>query len=180
LFRERQQIIIFIIAGMLFADFVLFGYLPSHRRMKSVKQAQATQRLVIEKATSESKQLPALEQRLLRLQKMVDKYEAKIPSERALGSFLQQLANLMTRHNLSEQVIAPSMEVKAGDLNCIPLDMKCKGGLKQIFEFYKQLQQLDRLVRIEQVELVNDADYKGQVSMQTKAVICYKTKPERG
>jgi Tfp pilus assembly protein PilO len=148
--------------------------------MKAVKQAQATQKLVIMKASSGSKQLPALTQKLQKLQKMIDNYEAKIPQERALGSFLQQIANLMTEYDLAEQFVAPGKEIKAGDLNCIPLNIKCKGRLKQVFQFYKRLQQLDRLVRIEQTELVNDPDYKGRVALQTKAVIYYKTKSEQG
>jgi hypothetical protein len=51
--------------------------------------------------------------------------------------------------------------------------MQCKGRLTQIFEFYKQLQKLDRLVRIEQVKLVNDSSFEGEVSMETKLVIYY-------
>jgi hypothetical protein len=38
------------------------------------------------------------------------------------------------------------------------------------------LQTLDRLIRIEQIKLSNDGKYKGQVSMETKAVIYYRAK----
>ena len=56
----------------------------------------------------------------------------------------------------------------------------CKGSLKQIFEFYKALQGLDRLVRIEQVKLVNDNDFSGRVSMHTEAVIYYRAGATQG
>ena len=58
--------------------------------------------------------------------------------------------------------------------------MQCKGRLTQIFNFYECLQALDRLVRIEQVKLSNDAGYNGQVSMETKAIIYYRTKMGQG
>jgi Tfp pilus assembly protein PilO len=58
--------------------------------------------------------------------------------------------------------------------------MQGKGRLKQIFEFFGRLQSLDRLVRIEQVKLVNDRDFSGEVSMQTKAVIYYRTEAGQG
>jgi len=58
--------------------------------------------------------------------------------------------------------------------------MQCKGGVEQIFEFFKSLQNLDRLVRIEQIKLVNDQDFTGQASMQTKAVVYYRAEAEQG
>ncbi|UCG59918.1 MAG: type 4a pilus biogenesis protein PilO [Phycisphaerales bacterium] len=179
MFRERLQIWIYVVAVMLVADFVMFGYLPLHERMKSVNQTKTEQALVIAKASAESKQLPALRQQLQKLQKAVSGYEANVPTQRSLGAFLQQIANIMTEQDLSEQVVAPGTEIEADDGNCIPVDVKCKGSLAQLFEFYKRLQSMDRLVRIEHVELMNDSDFTGQVSMQTKAVVYYRPNAEQ-
>lgn len=69
--------------------------------------------------------------------------------------------------------MTPEVEIKADNLSCIPINMQCKGTLIQIFQFYKRLQSIDRLVRIEQVKLVNDVGLTGQVSMETRALIFY-------
>ena len=82
----------------------------------------------------------------------------------------------MNKHNLSEQVIEPQTEIETENLNCIPVKMQCKGKLYQMFEFFRELQDLDRLVRIEKVRLSNDNDYKGQVAMESRAIIYYKAK----
>ena len=174
LFREKQQILIFCLAGILVAGFLLFGYLPLHKRLKALKQARAEQELVIAKASAESRQLPAFEERLLQLQRATQNYERQVPGQRDLGAFLHRIADLMNEQNLKEQLIQPGEEIEAEKLNCIPVNMQCKGRLKQIFEFYRRLQELDRLVRIEQVKLVNDGDFNGQVGMQTKASIYYR------
>ena len=79
----------------------------------------------------------------------------------------------MNEHDLKEQLIKPGGEIKTDILNCIPVTIKCKGSLEHMFSFYKRLQNLDRLVRIEKVELVNDRDLDGQVSMKTKMVVFY-------
>ena len=52
--------------------------------------------------------------------------------------------------------------------------MRWKGRLVQVFEFCRRLQAMDRLVRIEQVNLVNDDDLTGQVTMQMQTVIFYR------
>jgi Tfp pilus assembly protein PilO len=180
LFRERQQIAICVAAAVMVGVFVLLRYLPLQKKMKVVKEAQAVQRLAIAKASAESEQLPALKEQLLKLQTAVENYEANIPEKRGLGVFLHRIANLMNEHSLQGQLIQPGKEIKAEKLNCIPVSMQCEGKLKQIFEFLGRLQNLDRLVRIEQVKLVNDRDFGGEVSMQTKTAIYYRTGASQG
>ena len=180
LFRKRQQIAICVVAGAMVGGFVLFRYLPLQKRIKAVGQKRAAQTLAIAKAWHQSEQLPVLKEQLLKLQTAVGNHEANIPSQMALGMFLHKIANLMNEHHLREQVVAPGKEIEVNELKCIPVNMQCKGRLKQIFEFYRRMQGLDRLVRIEQVKLVNDNDFSGEVSMQTKAFIYYRPEARQG
>lgn len=171
LFQKRQQIVICVLAGAVVGGFLLFRYFPLRGKAKAVEQMKTAQTFAIVKESTEIKQLPILEEQLLKLQAKVANYEASIPVQRDLGVFLRRIADLMNEHHLREQVVAPGKEIEAGELKCIPIDMQCKGSLAQVFEFYKQLQWLDRLIRIEKIELVNDGDFSGEVSMQTKMVI---------
>ncbi len=180
LFRKRQQLMIFVAAGVIIGGFVLFRYLPLRRRMKAARQTKAAQTLTIAKGTADGKQLPLLKEQLLELQRELENYEANIPERSDIGVFLQRIAGLMNEHSLRGQVIEPRKEIKAEKLNCIPVNMKCKGRLTQIFEFYRQLQGMDRLIRIEQVKLFNDSDYSGEVAMEAKAVIYYRAQVGQG
>lgn len=175
MFRERQQIVICIVAAVSIVGFVLFSCLPLRNKMKALSQDKVLQQSVISKASYQRQQMPQLKQRLLELQKTVENYQASIPAQRDLGEFLQTIADLMSQQSLGHQFVEHGTESKAGDLNCIPVNIRCNGKLKQLFEFCRQLQQIDRLVRLSQVELVNDADFEGQVSMQTKAIIYYQS-----
>ena len=180
LFQERKQIAICIAAGAIVAAFMLFRYLPLRQRIKAVGQEKTAQTLAINKASMERVQIQLLKEKLLNLQTTVGNYKANIPAQNDFGVFLQQIADLMSKHNLREQIIAPGEEIAVKGLNCIPVDMQCKGRLAQVFEFYKRMQRLDRLIRIEQVKLANDNDFSGEVSMQAKVVIYYKPKSRQG
>ena len=158
----------------------MFRYLPLRRRMKAARQTKAAQTLTIAKGTADGKQLPLLKEQLLELQRELENYEANIPERSDIGVFLQRIAGLMNEHNLRGQVIEPRKEIEAEKLNCIPVNMKCKGRLTQIFEFYRRLQGMDRLIRIEQVKLFNDSDFSGEVAMEAKAVIYYKAQAGQG
>jgi type IV pilus assembly protein PilO len=180
LFRERRQIAICVAAAVMVCGFVLFRYLPLQRKTRFLRQAYASQMLAISKASAESQQIPTIREQLLGLQTAVGNYERQIPEQRELGEFLQRIANLMNEHNLQGQLIQPGKEIKAGELNCIPVNMQCKGRLSQIFEFYRRVQGLDRLVRIEHVKLANDGDFGGEVIMQINAVIYYRVEVGQG
>ena len=156
--------------------FMLFWYLPLHEKMKAVRHAKAAQSLAIAKGASDSRQLPLIKEQLLQLQAGLGNYEANIPEQNTFGEFLGKITDLMNENNLQEQQITPGEEVKTDQFNCIPVSMHCKGKLVQIFKLYRQLQTLDRLIRIEQVKLFNDTGYNGQVSMETRAVIYYRAK----
>ena len=180
LFREREQIVICVVCVAMVSGFVLFRYLPLQKEIKAVEQMRAAHILAITRASDESRELPVLKEQLLQLENAVGNYEANVPEQRDLGMFLHRIANLMNKNNLKEHLIQPGKEIEADVLNCIPVSMQCKGSLKRIFEFFKSLQALDRLVRIEQIRLVNDSDFSGEVSMQTRVIIYYRAEVEQG
>ncbi len=180
LFRERQQLTICVITGVIVGGFVLFRYLPLRSKMKAISQIKSAQALTIAKGAADNKQMLLLNEQLLELQRELENYDENIPEQSDIGVFMDKIADLMNEHNLGEQVIEPHKEIKAEKLNCIPVKMQCKGKLARIFEFYRLLQELDRLVRIEQVKLSNDSDFNGEISMEARAVIYYKAKVGQG
>jgi len=180
LFRERRQIVICVAAGAIIGGFLLFRYLPLQKKIKALEQTITAQKVAVTKASAEMSQLPILKMQLLKLEKTVGNYEANVPGRRDLGEFLQRVANLMSEYNLKDQFVQPGKEINVNGLHCIPISMQGKGSLEQIFEFFNSLQLLDRLVRIEQIKLVNDNDFGGEVSMQTETVIYYRTEAGQG
>lgn len=168
------------LAAAMVGGFLILRYQPLRKKLHAVHQAKSKHLLTIAKGSADRKQLPALQQRVLKLQNQLQNYKQNIPSKRDLGRFLSTIADLMKQHHLKQQVVAPGPEIETDRLNCIPIDMQCKGRLNQLFEFYKHLQQLPRLVRINKVQLLNDPHFDGLVTMHTKAVIYYRTQPPKG
>jgi type IV pilus assembly protein PilO len=171
---QRQQIWVCVVGVLFLADFVFYGYLPSHRRLQSLRQGKLQEERLIQTARSRQQALPELEQSLKATQEAVANFEDNVPAERALGLFLNQIASIMTEHALTDQEVVPGNEIAVDNLNCIPVQMQCKGSLQGVFGFFNDLQRLGRLVRIEKVELKDDGNFLGHITMQTKAVIFYR------
>ncbi len=180
LFQKRQQTIICVLAAAIVCVFAIFWYLPLRKQMKTIEQVKSAQTLAIAKGDADGRQLAMLKEQLQHLKADFREYEANIPEQRSVGTFLGKIADLMNENNLKDQQITPGREIETDKLNCIPVSMQCKGELSQIFKFYRQLQEMDRLVRIEKVKLTNDSSYNGQASMATEVVVYYRTKVEQG
>ena len=178
-FREKQQLLICVLAAVMVVGFVLLRYLPLHRKMETLEHARADHQAAITKTCIQSGHLPSLKDQLAQLQQEVGNYEARVPTQRDLGAFLKSLTNLMDEQKLTEQLIKPGAESQAETLSCMPVNMQCKGSLIRIYEFFDALQSLDRLVRIKKVELTNDKDFSGVVSMKAETVIYYRKDTER-
>ena len=81
----------------------------------------------------------------------------------------------MNKHKLTEQMVQPNMEIQVNEsFNCIPVKMQCKGTLLNMYEFLNSLQNLDRLMRIEQLQLKNDQELSGTISMIAVGNIYYR------
>jgi len=80
----------------------------------------------------------------------------------------------MREHELSNQDVVPGETLEAQALNCIPVHMNCSGTLDGVFGFFRDLQGLRRLIRIEKVTLRNSPEFGGTVTMQTEAMIFYR------
>ena len=180
MFKNKQQLIIIAAAILMICVFSLVWYLPLQKCKNAIEQACTIQQFSLDNSAIQNKQLPALKEQFEQLQESISNYDLQIPEYRDLGTFLQEMAELMNKHDLKKQMVNPNVEIQTDDLNCIPVTIQCNGKLSQIFEFFNSLQNLDRLIRIEQVTLINDKNFNGQVSMQTKAFIYYKTLTKQG
>ncbi len=172
---EKKQILILIAAAAGFGAFIMFRYIPVSRQLDEIDAIREEQNLSIAKGISDKEQIRLFEEHLQKLRDKLENYENNVPINKDLGSFLKEIAALMENNNIKDQAIQPLEEVKAEKLNCIPVSMEGTGTLSEIYEFYKNLQELDRKIRIKQVKLENGNDFDGKVKMKTEIVIYYRS-----
>lgn len=173
--KVEKQNWFFGLAILLVAAFVFLRYIPSMKKVSTIKTSIANYEMVVAAAAAKAEKMPQMRRQLKGLRETTANYQEQIPAQRELGDFLQQMAELMNEHKLTSQLIEPSGETSTGKLNCIPIVINCTGSLEQLFGFFESLQKLDRLVRISRIRLDNDKDFGGSVKLQADAVVYYRT-----
>jgi Tfp pilus assembly protein PilO len=172
-FWQRQQLTIVVIAIVVTAWFLFVSYLPLRQGEKMTLEAIEVQHNYSLRTGTEVGRLPNLRKRLEQLEMAFTDYEDRVPLSTQLGLFLQQMANVMDTYHLKDQLIEPGTAVTTSRLNCIPVNIRCAGELRQIFGFFKSLEGLNRAFRIERVQLSNDRELTGEVKMHISLYIYY-------
>lgn len=178
-FIDKQQLMIFAVAIVVVVGFVFVRYLPLTSEAKTLEEGRVKLLAENKNLAEKIKQLPDMYSRIEKVKLQVGDFEAKVPYGMAHGLFLEQIADIMDSHGLAEQLVQPDRDIRTDSLHRIPVNIQCKGDLEQIFEFFKSLEKLDRVVQIKHIQLANDAKYAGSLTMRAKIDIYYKSEAEK-
>ena len=175
--RNKTQLSIVAVGALLVIDFVWFGFLPSRKQLELIRKLEARQLGVVDVAETQRGQVVAVRQELEQLERDMGELGRHIPKEKSIGTFLTEMSILMTRHGLTKQMIIPRTET-AGDIAIrVPVAVHCEGKLKAIYGFYEDLKGIERLVRIDEMLLTNDAHLAGHLRMEAQFIIFYQPDP---
>jgi Tfp pilus assembly protein PilO len=171
---DKQQIIIVLLAVVVAGGFAAFRYTPIVRQKYAALQQMEAQDTVMQQVCTDSAQIPELKLQRDQLRDELVTFTQKVPKGRNFAQLWQQIADVMNACELSDQYVQPGHELKSDQLCSIPLKIECKGTLEQIFSFFQSLESVDRLIRIEEVRLENDAEFNAVVKLFAKASVYYQ------
>lgn len=178
-FLEKQQLIIVGVAAMLFIGFAVFRYYPLTRQKRRIEKTNTEQIVAVTKAKTCSLQLPFLRRHITAIREKTEDYEVKIPKNRQFAELWRQFASVMNKHNLKGQLVQPGTEIQGSEVSRIPMTIECTGSLNQIFELFRSLQDFERLIRIEDMKLINGKDFAGPLKMEVQASVYYRSAEEK-
>ena len=171
---EHQQKLIAAVGILLIAGLggYRFSTLWQQRRAldDSVEQSQQT----LAEIHRQSARLTGLEKELAQKRQQAEAFNRRIPAGRSFAELWRQIADVMNAHRLADQTVQPGAAIENERLGAIPLTLSCSGAMQDIYAFFKAMEQQDRLIRFEQVELSNDGNFSGVVKLTAKAQLYYQ------
>ena len=175
---EKKQMQIIGIAAVIIVGFGVLRFYPLARRMAGIRGIQCRQSAATAQVRQYTMGIPAFRRQAEDLRVKLADYDRKIPPDRQFADLWYRMAEAMNRHNLQDQVVQPGRETTSQAIGCIPITIQCSGTLEQIFEFLKSLDDFERLIRIEELQLQNDAEHSGRIKLDAAAKVYYQTAVE--
>ncbi|MBW8034668.1 MAG: type 4a pilus biogenesis protein PilO [Planctomycetes bacterium] len=173
---EKQQLVITGLVIAIVVGFVFFRYIPLARRTQEINQSKQRYLQETLEVKDQAQRLPIVISKMEQLKVKVGDFDRKIPIVREFGSLWDQIAAVMSKCGLKEQLIQPRDEVKGSEICLIPINMQCRGNLQEIFSFFQSLENFERVICIESLSMVGSAgkDSVGDVKLTANANIYYR------
>lgn len=171
---KRQQTVIAMVALLLMAGFGVVRFVTLWRQRQALDDSYEQSRLALAEIQTQTAHLPELADQLERVRQEAAAFDRQIPAGRSFAELWRQIADVMNAHRLIDQSVQPGAAIEDHRLGAIPLTLSCSGSMQDIYAFFRAMEQQDRLIRFEQVELTNDAEFGGAVRLSAKAQLYYQ------
>jgi len=176
---EKKQVLIIAMAAVIVGGFAVLRFYPLAGEMADIRKIRRRQDMTVNQIRQYSMQIPLLRRQADELRKFLRDYDRRIPPNRQFADLWRRIAEVMNRHNLTEQIVQPGSETTGRTVGCIPITIQCSGTLEQLFEFLKSLDGFERVIRIEKLQLLNDQDFSGQAKLRADAKVYYQRTVEQ-
>lgn len=175
--REDHKKQVIILSVLIVATVALGGwqYYPIHRQKEQIRKTLEAQTVTMDQIREKCGQLPLLHRQALELSPRALEYDLRLPADKQFALLWQQIAEIMNRHRLMDQLVRPGEQVCEGEICMIPLSIECAGTFEQVFGFFQDLETFDRLIRMEEIQLKNDKDLSGRLSLTARAQVFYRS-----
>lgn len=177
---DKQQTILVAAALLLMAGFGVFRYVPLLRQRQAMDVTMDQNNQTFEQIRTQGARLPELTLQLEQKRSQAAAFDTKIPAGKSFAELWRQFAELMNQCRLTDQLVQPGSPTESDQIGSIPLTIACSGSMQDLYAFFRAMEQWDRLIRFEHVELTNDAAFGGSVKLDAKAKLYYQPENKKG
>lgn len=153
--RSEQAVTVVATLGVV-CLFVFAIHLPQRRHLKQLEQDFRKQEENLSRAKEEYSQLAGLHKRVTTLRTVVNHLYKRMPAKGEFGSSLERIVAGLNSAKLITEEISPQSPVSEDKFSELPINIHFKGSFENICTFLAGLENLDRLVRIEDLRLEGD------------------------
>lgn len=172
---DKQQIIIIVVAVISIGGFGVIRYLPLAGKTRDIKAAREQFERGDLEIKAQARKIPVLNAKMEQIKIRVGDYDSKIPFGRGFASLYDDIAYVMEKHNLTDHLIEPFAETVGEEITSIPISIECSGRLKDVFEFFRSIENFDRLIRIEKLRMTSELE-QDIVAVRANAVVYYRNR----
>jgi Tfp pilus assembly protein PilO len=151
-----------------------YQYYPVHLQRKALRQTLAKQADKLDEIKGYSERLPTLHRQVKTLDGQAEEFARLFPADEGFSRLWHQIAEIMDNNHLADQLVRPGEVACEEDFCSIPLEIRCTGTFENMFEFFRAMEQFERLIRMDQVQLKNDETVTGRLILQAQARVFYQ------
>jgi Tfp pilus assembly protein PilO len=144
----RAQWTMTVIMCSLIVGFFIFGYRPTTQRRNALRFENAEKVRLLEVNQARAMNLPKLAYQVDVLRLKLEKNNKKMPKSPGLDLFINDTAQISSQLGIKKLMHVPGM-MRRLDLYCeVPIMLSFEGDFNNVFNFVRQLEEMQRLARV--------------------------------
>lgn len=162
--------------GLMFAlvaAFVVLAWWPLWARQRQLKGQieSATRQLQVDQARAMN--LPLLAGEVAKMEAKLQRFNKRLPRTADLGEFVRELTRVSQDCRLRKLVHQPGQPRRLELYNEVPITMNFEGDFGTVFTFIRQMEEMQRLVRVRNLNIRCRDAKLGQVDVSMALNIYY-------
>jgi len=135
---------------------VLLVYRPQSNRLDQIRAQIVSQERSLKTDSELASVVPTMLQQVEAMKRRYKDFDRRLPERQELGGFLREISSHVADENLSGQLIEPGSPDKNELFHTLPIIMRFKGSYLSVASFLKRLEGMERLTRVEKLQLTRD------------------------
>jgi Tfp pilus assembly protein PilO len=146
---------------------------PVLKNANEIRKKHAQKKQLIQQVKFKQNNLEVINKKIEKLKTEIGNFDNEIPPRRSFSRLWKQMASIMNLCGLTEQTVQPGTEEDRGSIVAIPIKINCTGRFEDIYKFFKYIENFERVIKFENIQLISVPDSMGIVKMDAKAEVYY-------
>lgn len=173
-FGTRELMILLVLAAMPLASY-WYVFKPRNEVIEQAKlEIQHKEQMLqkLSEATARTEDLNAANEEI---RKSIETIESRLPSDREVDRILEQVADLARGHGLKLPRFKTDKPTQYASYHELPLEMKIVGEFEAFYAFLLDLENIDRITRVPQMDIVRSDKEGGSMEATFTLSIYFET-----
>lgn len=160
---KKDNLIVLVILGVFVLCAVFFVYVPQGRKIDKLRTQITTQSRHLAEESKKVAIVPDLQRQVNTMKSRYRNFDSRLPRRQELGGFLREISGHLANEKLSNQLIEPGKPCREELFHTLPIIMKFKGSYLALGAFLKQINQMERLTRVQKLSIRQGQDKKDEL-----------------
>ena len=169
---NSEQNITLAVTAAVVGLFIVAVYFPQRNAIKQLDVQIEEQNVLLLQAKEEHQKLVHLDKRVNILRESMASFYNRLAGYGEIPSFIKQIIGQLESAKLTFKEMMPQSPVSTEKYSKIPIILSFQGSFWQICSFLDGLENMDRLVQIEKLELKSDASESPMLNATMILNIC--------
>lgn len=142
-----------LIMGVVIVVFFVGGWLPGNRRLSRLREEIQSKSRLLETSQSRAVNLPILTAKVAELDARLVRFNKRLPKNAELGEFIRDITQVSQQYNLRKLVHQPGQIRRQELYSEVPITMNFEGDFVSVFNFLRQMEEMQRLTRVKNISV---------------------------